>query len=140
MSKFTNLRSRWRPTALDRDFDDEIQCHLELRTTSYMKAGMTREVAEATARQQFGDVQMVKMRMHHARAARTKRTLALAASVTVLVGLWTYQATKPVELPTLPPGMSFVGFPPPKPVPATPPCDGWRRVIRRCKSQFGWQL
>ena len=68
------------------------------------------EEAMALAEKRFGDVAAMKRAM---RGARTHRLYGLAAiAVLALVALWIYDASRPAALPSLPPGMEFVGRPP----------------------------
>ena len=94
----------------DADIDDEVQFHLDRRAESYRRAGMSEEEAMALAEKRFGDVAAMKRAM---RGARTHRLYGLAAiAVLALVALWIYDASRPAALPSLPPGMEFVGRPP----------------------------
>jgi putative ABC transport system permease protein len=44
----------------DREFDEEIQAHLELLTERYIRQGKTRDEAASAARRQFGNVSLLK--------------------------------------------------------------------------------
>jgi predicted permease len=44
----------------DREFDAEIQAHLEFLTERYIRQGMTRDEAASAARRQFGNVTLLK--------------------------------------------------------------------------------
>ena len=48
-------RTDVRPNA-QRDVDDELRFHLEMRTQEFMEAGMSAEQARLAAQQAFGDV------------------------------------------------------------------------------------
>ena len=45
-----------RPTQVDRDFDEELRFHLDMRVDELRASGMTPEAARAEALRQFGDV------------------------------------------------------------------------------------
>ncbi len=52
----------------DHEFDSEIQSHLHLLTERYLRQGMSRDDAEATARRQFGNVTLLKERQRAQRS------------------------------------------------------------------------
>jgi putative ABC transport system permease protein len=55
MSWLSRVASVFRPSGVDRAFDEEIAFHIESRIDDLIAAGMTRETAEAMARRQFGN-------------------------------------------------------------------------------------
>ena len=57
LRRFLNL---WRERTLQRDFDDELRFHVEMRIEEKMRAGMSRADAEAEARIHLGSVLRVK--------------------------------------------------------------------------------
>jgi putative ABC transport system permease protein len=65
LSRFLNL---FRSASLQRDLDDEVRFHVESRTASNLRAGMTRLDAETSARAAFGDVRRITEDMREARA------------------------------------------------------------------------
>ena len=60
MSRLHESRLRWRAflkrRQLDRDLEDEIQFHLEMKTRSHRAAGMTSQEAFYAARREFGNL------------------------------------------------------------------------------------
>ncbi len=62
------LRSFFRPQAADRDLDDELRYHLDLKTQENIARGMTPHEAQRQARIALGGVEQVKEQI---RAART---------------------------------------------------------------------
>jgi hypothetical protein len=107
------LKKVFSSQALNAEINDEVGFHLEMRTNSHMREGMSEEDAVALAEKQFGDIDDIKRAM---RGARVRPLYALSAGVMglviVVVGLWLYDSSRSSELPTLPPGMKFVGGPP----------------------------
>ena len=69
MSWLSRLVNALRPSALDRDLDDEIKFHLARRTDDLVAAGMPREQAESMARRQFGDPLRLREASHDVKAA-----------------------------------------------------------------------
>jgi TonB family protein len=63
MSFLTRFLSLFRPRALERELDDELQFHLQQRTEHYIRDGMSRVEAEQAARDKFGSVSITKQRM-----------------------------------------------------------------------------
>jgi TonB family protein len=82
MSALTRFVNRFRPTSLEREFDDEIRFHLEERTRRNAAAGMSQRDAVADALDRFGSVDRAKAGM---RSARMLARPALAVSVLTLV-------------------------------------------------------
>src|SRR5688572_12247840 len=102
--------------SLDADINDEVCFHLEMRADSHMRAGMSEEDAVALADKQFGDIETIKRAMQGARMHPIYALSAgLTAVVIVVVAFWLYDSSLSSELPNLPPGMKFVGGPPPAP-------------------------
>jgi predicted permease len=64
LRRFLNL---WRQNSLQREFDDEIQFHLQMRIDANMRAGLSREAAEREARQHVGSRMNVSEDMREAR-------------------------------------------------------------------------
>src|SRR4051812_38619557 len=67
MSRFSRFVNVWRRRAVDREFDDELQFHLEMRTEKNVNSGMDRREAEAEARRHLGGVLRTKDGMRDAR-------------------------------------------------------------------------
>src|SRR5687768_9809734 len=64
MSRFLNL---WRGRALDREFEDELRFHFEMRVLANLRAGMTRGDAEREAHRHLGGTLQAKEGMRDAR-------------------------------------------------------------------------
>jgi hypothetical protein len=110
------LRNLLNSRSLDADINDEVCFHLKMRADSHMRAGMSEEDAMAFADKQFGEIETIKRAMRRARMHPTYALSAgLTAVVVVFVALWFYDSSLSSELPSLPPGMRFVGGPPPAP-------------------------
>ena len=60
MSLFSRISSVFRSQKLDRELDDELRSHLEMRAADNMKAGMSAEEARLAARRSFGNPALVK--------------------------------------------------------------------------------
>jgi len=67
MSILRRLLNLWRGRSLDRDFDDELRFHTEMRVDANIRAGMSRPDAEAEARRHMGSTLLVKENMREAR-------------------------------------------------------------------------
>jgi putative ABC transport system permease protein len=67
MGAWNRFRNLWHGRSLDRDFEDEIQFHLERRTLANQQAGMSRAEAEREARRHFGGVNQAAEGMREAR-------------------------------------------------------------------------
>lgn len=94
MSFLTRLLNRLRRRAWERDFDDEVRAHLDLRIAENLRQGMTREQAEADALRRFGSVDGVKHGMRRARGVSQPRRRhafvvfgAVAAAVVVIIAV-----------------------------------------------------
>jgi hypothetical protein len=107
------MKSWFDSRPVDTDIDDEVCFHLEMRADSYRRAGMSEEDAVELANKQFGDTETIKRAM---RGARVHPLYAMSAGLAclaiVLVAVWLYDSSLSSELPSLPPGMKFVGGPP----------------------------
>src|SRR5688572_30855828 len=55
MSWLSRLANVFRPSAVDRALDDEMQFHIEARVDDLVAAGMTRQAAELAAARKFGN-------------------------------------------------------------------------------------
>jgi predicted permease len=60
MSLFARLRGLLRINRLERELDEELQSHLEMRTRDNLAAGMAREAARYDARRRFGNTALMK--------------------------------------------------------------------------------
>jgi predicted permease len=69
MSRLSRFVNQWRRPALDRQFDDELQFHLDTRADANVRAGMSRADAEAEARRHFGSTLRAREGMREARVS-----------------------------------------------------------------------
>jgi len=60
MSWTSRLRGLLQSKRLDRDLDEELNAHLEMRTRDNIASGMTAEEARYDARQRFGNATLMK--------------------------------------------------------------------------------
>jgi hypothetical protein len=128
MSIFTRFISRLRPRRLERDLEDEVEFHIEMRASEYRKAGMNADEATARAHQQFGDIDSVITGMRHARLTSVATLFMMTALFAAVVAfLIAQQRTRSTDLlmPALPatPVVRDLdlssGSPPPPPPPPT---------------------
>jgi TonB family protein len=82
MSYFTRVGNLFRPSALDRELDEEIECHLRERAEQNVARGMTPGGAAAEARRRFGSIERTKAGM---RAARVASPLSIVMPVLLLL-------------------------------------------------------
>lgn len=82
MTRFANL---FRRRALDRDLDQEIGFHLDMRIDRNLQRGLTHDEAATDAHLRFGDVASVKKEMRTVRLSVLSR--AQAAGVLAVSGL-----------------------------------------------------
>lgn len=55
---------RLRPEQIEREIEEELRFHLEMRAEQNRTAGMSAEAAQADARERFGDYEAVKSQCH----------------------------------------------------------------------------
>ena len=67
MSKLSRFVNLWRARELDRDLDDELAFHAEMRIEQNLRAGLSRAEAEAEARRHLGGTSRAKEGMREAR-------------------------------------------------------------------------
>ncbi len=67
MRLLNRLRNLWRRPALERDFDEELRFHFDMRVERNLRGGMTREAAETEARRHMGSTLRAREGMHDAR-------------------------------------------------------------------------
>lgn len=104
MSWISRVLNVFRSSDVDRALDDEIRFHIESRINDLVATGMSRELAETTARRQFGnplrvressrDVklmpsveELVRDVRHGVRALRRSPVFACAAILTLALGI-----------------------------------------------------
>lgn len=109
---FTNL---FESRSSEAEIDDEVVFHLEMRAERHVLEGMSEEDAVELANKEFGDIETIKRGMRRARTHPFYALGAALAAVGIVVALWLYDSSRSSELPSLPPGMRFVGGPPPAP-------------------------
>src|SRR5688500_18994069 len=67
MSKLSRLRNLWRGRALERELDEELRFHFEMRVERNLRNGMPRADAEAEARRHMGSALRAREGMREAR-------------------------------------------------------------------------
>ena len=65
ISKFGGLFGQGKA---NREFDDEVETHIELLTERLIRQGMSREDAFCAARRQFGNTALLEQRQREARS------------------------------------------------------------------------
>jgi predicted permease len=60
MSLFARLRGLWKIKQLERELDEELQSHIEMRMHDNLAAGMAREEARYDAQKRFGNTSLLK--------------------------------------------------------------------------------
>src|SRR5579864_720540 len=70
MSWLHRIGSIWRSRNLDRDLNDELRFHIEMRAKEHLAAGMTPEEARRAAERQFGNAALIKDRTRDVNVAR----------------------------------------------------------------------
>jgi putative ABC transport system permease protein len=104
MSLLSRVANAFRSGRLERTLDEELAFHIESRTDDLVAGGMSRDVAEATARRQFGsplrvreasrDVKLlpwlesrIRDVRHALRALRSAPTVTAVAIITLALGI-----------------------------------------------------
>jgi predicted permease len=67
MSKLSRFVNLWRAREVDRDLDDELAFHMEMRIEKNLRSGLSRPEAEAEARRHLGGTLRAKEGMREAR-------------------------------------------------------------------------
>jgi len=70
------LRALLRPTAVERELDDELRFHLEAQTKKYVEAGMAPDGAARRARLEFGALEATREECREARGVALVDALA----------------------------------------------------------------
>jgi hypothetical protein len=140
MSMLTRFTNWLRPLRLDRDLDDEIDFHLQMRTDQHVTAGMSAGEATDRAKQEFGDIEGIRRQMRHARLTSVT-TLVAITSVLVMAFFWL--ALRPMgradlHLPALPaaPIVWEEDRPADSPPPPPPPPPTWEEFVAKVNT-FG---
>src|SRR5262245_3401347 len=76
MSAWTRFRNLWRSGALDREIDDELQFHHEMRVARNIERGLDPAESEAEARRHFGSVLRAREGVREARVMLWLESLA----------------------------------------------------------------
>ena len=125
MSMLTRLANRVWPRRLARDLEDEVEFHIDMRASEYVKSGMSADDATKQAHQQFGDAETVIASMRKERLASSPMLFATTAVFLAVVVLWIAQRQLggDLELPSVRAVSIFkdpnvrTGAPPPPPPP-----------------------
>lgn len=83
MSRLSRLLNVFRSEALERDLDEELQFHVQLRIERNLRRGMTREQAEVDAYTRFGSIERAKSGMREARIMRGLEAMRRSLEQTV---------------------------------------------------------
>lgn len=83
MSFVTRLLNLFRARSLEHDLDDEVRFHLHERAAANVRRGMPRPLAERSAHEQFGDIDLVKQRMKEARVINKWPALTFVVGIVV---------------------------------------------------------
>ncbi|MFZ0818854.1 MAG: ABC transporter permease [Candidatus Acidiferrales bacterium] len=62
MSLITRLRNLWKKNSLDRNLDDELRAHLEMRADDSVASGISSDEARYDAQKRFGNATLMKER------------------------------------------------------------------------------
>ena len=102
MSLLTRFLNTFRSRALKREFDEELQFHLEKRIETNLASGMSIAEAEAAAREEFGSLENARNGMREVRMMNGRVVGAFAAGLTIGVlatGLiWHWEASRSLPL------------------------------------------
>jgi len=84
MSRFTRLLNVFRSKSLERDFDEEIQFHLDERTRQRIVQGIDPDDAAAAAREQFGSIERAQAGMRAVHVIRWTAAAITGCAVVVM--------------------------------------------------------
>jgi hypothetical protein len=122
----------------ERDLRDELQFHIDMRTERHVNAGLTRRMAEALAREQFGDMEAAMDGMRRARITSVNAALiVMTTALLIVAGMYIYSGSLPgtaisfPQLASVPAPMKFVKRPPPP-----PPGPTWEEFVAKVNT-FG---
>jgi hypothetical protein len=121
---------------VENDLRTEVEFHILMRVESYLKDGRAPEEADALARRQFGDVEVVMNGMRHAHLRSTTAILiAMSSAAVIVAGLLVYRASSVIVFPPLPgvPIQARERRPPPPP---PPPPPTWEEFVAKVNT-FG---
>ena len=96
----TRLMKLFGRSDLENDLRTEVEFHIQMRVESYVKDGRAPEEADALARRQFGDVEVVMngMRQAHLRST-TAALIAVTSAAVIVAGLLVYRASSAIVFP-----------------------------------------
>lgn len=128
---------RWAARVVTRTTDGdllaELQYHIDMRTERHVQAGLTRDQAEALAREQFGDMEAAMTGMRRARLTSPRRTVVatmtgvtIVAAISIYLGSMGTQVVFP-QLPGIPAPAKVVRQSPPPP----PPPPTWEEFVAK---------
>jgi TonB family protein len=109
ISRFLNV---FRPKALEREIDAEVQFHLDQQAARNLQRGMDEDEASAAARRRFGDMAQAKKEMREVRMMNKKVVGAFALGFTLGVaamGLRGRPTPAPANVFVRPPAFYRVG-------------------------------
>ena len=132
----TRLMTLFGRSDLDHDLRTEVEFHIQMRVESYVKDGRAPEEADALARRQFGDVEMVMngMRQAHLRSS-TAALIAVTSAAVIVAGLLVYRASSAIVFPPLP-GVPLQASEKRVPPPPPPPPPTWEEFVAKVNT-FG---
>ncbi len=77
----------WRSKSFDREIEDELRFHIEMRTRDNIESGMTHEEAAEDATRRFGDFDHIRAICEEIRKERLARVMKVIKGVTwVMIG------------------------------------------------------
>jgi hypothetical protein len=76
MALLNRLHNLWRGPALERELDEELRFHFDMRVEQNVRRGMDRREAEAEARRHMGSALRAREDMHEARVVPSLESIA----------------------------------------------------------------
>jgi hypothetical protein len=121
---------------VENDLRTEVEFHILMRVESYVKDGRAPEEADALARRQFGDVEVVMNGMRQAHLKSTAAILiAMSSAAVIVAGLLVYRASSAIVFPPLP-GVPLHARERRPPPPPPPPPPTWEEFVAKVNT-FG---
>jgi TonB family protein len=108
MSLLSRIINLFRTRALDADFDEELDLHVDQRIADNLRSGMSIEAATVAAHERFGSRERAKSGMREARIM-SKFVAGLIAGVFLAAIPVFFLWPNPDQEPSLPPGFYFPG-------------------------------
>jgi hypothetical protein len=128
----TRLMKVFGRSDFENDLRTEVDFHIQMRVESHVKDGRAPEEADALARRQFGDVEVV---MNGMRQAHLRSTTAALTAVVFVAGLLVYRASSAIVFPPLP-GVPLQASEKRVPPPPPPPPPTWEEFVAKVNT-FG---